>query len=105
MICSNEWGVTGFIQVFLYITSILDVIYAFIFHMNVRIYYLLYIWDLTHIYLFIVYFTRNTYCIIIVMYEYNRIYVDVTQYIFIPIRIDRILGLFKAVSAMFSLRK
>ena len=57
LICSNEWGVTGFIQVFLYITAVLDVIYGFIFHMNVRIYNLLYIWDFTHIYLFIVYFT------------------------------------------------
>ena len=87
LICSNEWGVTGFIQVFLYITAVLDVIYGFIFHMNVRIYNLLYIWDFTHIYLFIVYFTRNTYCIVIVMYEYNRIYVDSIPYIFIPIRI------------------
>ena len=27
LICSNEWGVIGFIQVFLYITAVLDVIY------------------------------------------------------------------------------
>ena len=74
------------IQFWLYITPVLEIIYGFIFNMNVRIYNLLYVL-FYRIYLFIVYFTRNRYCIIIVMYKYNIIYVYSTPYIFIPIRI------------------